>query len=283
MNPFRLSVPEIEEKARIVREHIVRMLVTAGAGHAASPLGMADIFAVLYFWELTHDPRQPTIPERDRLILSSGHICPVLYATLAEAGYFPTEELLSYMQLGSRLQGHPSRIDLPYLETSSGPLAQGISQAIGIAYALRLQNSPARTFCVMSDGEHNEGQVWEALMCAAKYRLNNLTVILDRNNIQIDGFTTTIMPLEPLRKKYESFGWHVMEVDGNHISELIDAFEARSALDNRPVCIIAYTTPGKGVDFMENTFAWHGKAPNQQEAYQALLELRSLGGKIQYE
>lgn len=283
MNPFSLSVPEIEEKAKHLRENIVRMLLASRAGHSASPLGMADVFATLYFSVLSHDPTNPKLSSRDRLVLSSGHICPVLYAVLAECGYFSTDELLTYMKFGSRLQGHPSRRDLPFLETSSGPLAQGVSQAVGMALALKHDDNPARVFCVSSDGEQNEGQVWEALMSASKYGLNNLTIILDRNNIQIDGFTTQIMPLEPLRKKYESFGWHVIELDGNNISELLDGFEAREHIQDRPVCIIAYTTPGKGVDFMEKKFEWHGKAPSESEAYQAILELQTMNGQIDHD
>jgi transketolase len=283
VNPFQLSVQEIEEKAIRIRENIVRMLLSAGAGHAASPLGMADVFATLYFSVLSHDSTNAQLPSRDRLVLSSGHICPVLYSTLAECGYFSTDELLTYMKFGSRLQGHPSINDLPFLESSSGPLAQGVSQAVGMAIALKHDVNDARVFCVSSDGEQNEGQVWEALMLANKYALENLTLIIDRNNIQIDGFTTQIMPIEPLRKKYESFGWHVIELDGNSVSELIDGFEARAHITDRPVCIIAYTTPGKGVDFMEKKFEWHGKAPNEAEAYQALLELHTMDGQIDHD
>ncbi len=281
MNPFRLSFHELQEKAGVIREDIIRMLVASGSGHSAGPLGMSDVFSALYFSVLSHDPENPAWKDRDRLVLSCGHICPVLYASLAETGYFPTEELLTLRKFGSRLQGHPSRVDLAGIENSSGPLGQGISQAVGMAIALGADNSPAHVFCVMSDGEHNEGQTWEALMSAGKFSLGNLTVILDRNDIQIDGFTHSVMPLEPLREKYESFGWYVMEIDGNDMSEILDALEGRVHIQDQPVCIIAHTTPGKGVDFMENKFEWHGKTPGEEEAYKALLELRSLRGQLE--
>lgn len=274
------SVEEIALKAKNIRENIIRMLLAAGFGHSASPLGMADVFAVLYFSVLSYDVDNPSWKNRDRLILSCGHICPVLYATLAEVGFLPIQELSTYGKLGSRLQGHPSRVDLPLLETSSGPLGQGISQAIGMAIALREDNNPAHVYCVMSDGEHNEGQVWEALLLANKFKLSNLTVILDRNNIQIGGYTNTILPLEPLREKYESFGWHVMEVDGHSIPALIEVFETHRSIQEKPVCILAHTIPGKGVDFMEQKYEWHGKPPTEEQAYEALMELRTLQGKI---
>lgn len=254
------------------------MLAAAGSGHSAGALGMADVFSVLYFSVLHHDPKNPSWKDRDRLVLSCGHICPVLYAGLAESGYFPVEELVEQRKFGSRLQGHPSRLDCPGVETSSGPLGQGISQAIGMALALRLEKNPARVYCILSDGEHNEGQVWEALLFAAKYQLSNLTVIIDRNNIQISGKTQTIMPLEPLCEKYESFNWHVIEVDGHSVAEIEAACTAAQSITEKPTCIIAHTTPGKGVSFMENNYIWHGKAPTATQAAQALQELASTKG-----
>ncbi len=283
VNPFRYDIPDIEKKAVHIREDIIRMLVTSGSGHSAGPLGMADVFAALFFAILSYDPQNPEWKDRDRFVLSCGHICPVLYATLAHAGFFPVDELMSLRKFGSRLQGHPSRVDLPGVEASSGPLGQGISQALGMALALRHDHSASRVYCVTSDGEHNEGQLWEAVMFAAKYKLGNLTVIVDRNDIQIDGYTHHVMPLEPLREKYESFNWHVIEIDGHSINEILDALETAQTIRERPTCIIAHTIPGKGVDFMEKKFEWHGKTPSQEEAYQALLELRTLGGQLEHE
>lgn len=256
------------------------MLLEAQSGHAAGPLGMADIFAALYFDVLRHDPKKPDWVHRDRLILSNGHICPVLYATLAHAGYISRSELKTLRQFGSRLQGHPNRLDLPGVENSSGPLAQGYSIAVGMALALQLQGKTSQVYCVTSDGEHNEGQVWEAAMAAAKYRLHNFTVIIDRNNIQIDGHTEDVMPLNSLRAKYEAFNWHVIEIDGHNFDEIRDACDMGKAIFEKPVVIIAHTIPGKGIDFMQWKPEWHGKAPNEKEAKDALKQLRTLGGKI---
>ena len=256
------------------------MLVEAGSGHSAGPLGMADVFATLYFKVLNYKPEDPTWEGRDRLVLSCGHIAPVLYATLARAGFFPVSELQTLRKFGTRLQGHPSRQDLPGLENSSGPLAQGTSQAVGIALGLRLKKSHVRVFLMMSDGEQQEGQTWEAVMFAGKNRLHNLTGIIDRNNIQIDGYTEDVMPLESLRAKYEAFGWHVLEVDGHNHQMIIDACQEAKAIFEKPTVIIAHTIPGKGVDFMEQKFEWHGIPPNKEQAVLALKELRTLGGKI---
>lgn len=270
--------------ANEIREDIIAMLLAAGSGHSAGPLGMADVFTALYFGEvLRHRPSDPWWAERDRLILSNGHICPVWYATLAQAGYFDRSHLKTLRKLGSRLQGHPHARELPGVENSGGPLGQGLSQAIGLAEAARLDNKSWHTYCLMSDGEHDEGQTWEAVLYAGKRRLANLTAIMDRNTIQIDGFTEQIMPLEPLRAKYEAFNWHVIEVDGHNIPHVVDALrEARSILE-KPTMIIAHTIPGKGVDFMEGRFEWHGKPPNREEAKEALHELRTLGRKIRSE
>lgn len=277
------DIKSLELKANTIREDIIKMLVEAKSGHSAGPLGMADVFTVLYFNVLNHDPRNPSWEERDRLILSNGHICPVLYATMAHAGYFPVSELKTLRKFGTRLQGHPHRIKLPGLETSSGPLGSGLSQAAGMAYAARLDNKKWWTYCLTSDAEHDAGNLWEAVMFAGKYKLSNLTVIIDRNNIQIDGVTEDIMPLEPLRDKYEAFNWHVIDVDGHNFQAIIDACNEAKAIENKPVVIIAHTIPGKGVDFMEKDFKWHGIVPKPDQAKKALAELRTLQGKIRSE
>ncbi len=277
------QIKKLEEKANLIGQDIIKMLVEAGSGHSAGPLGMADIFTALYFNILNHDPKNPGWPERDRLILSNGHICPVRYATMAHAGYFPISELATLRKLGTRLQGHPHRTTLPGMETTSGPLGSGLSQAAGLALAGRIDNASFRVFCLMSDGEQDEGNTWEAVMFAGKNKLHNLTALIDRNNIQIDGFTEDIMPLENLRAKYEAFNWHVIEIDGHNFEEIIAAFGQAKAIFERPTVIIAHVIPGKGVEFMENKFEWHGKPPSPEEAKLALAELRTLQGKIQSE
>lgn len=277
------STSELQKKANEIRIDIINMLLEAKSGHAAGPIGLAEIFVSLYFEVLKHDPRNPNWEERDRLVLSNGHVCPVLYAALASAGYFPKEELQTLRKLGSRLQGHPSRLDLPGVENSSGPLGQGFSQAVGMALANKIDNKPNQVYCIMGDGEQDEGQCWEAYMFAAKYNLNNLTVIIDRNNIQIDGHTEDVMPLEPLHSKLEAFGWFVIDIDGHNIEEIIDACNKSKAIFEKPVAIIAHTIPGKGIDFMENVSAWHGKPPKADEAKRAIDQIRTLGNKIQIE
>ncbi len=273
----------LEELANKIREKIIEMLLAAGSGHSAGPLGMADIFTVMYFHILHHKPKQPKWPDRDRLVLSNGHICPVLYATLAYAGYFPLEELMTLRKLNSRLQGHPHRGTLPGIETTSGPLGSGLSQAIGMALAAKLDSKKYRVYCLMSDGEQDEGNVWEAAMFAGKNKLSNLTAIMDRNNIQIDGYTENVMPLENIKAKYEAFNWHVLEIDGHNMSELVAAVSEAEAIYEKPTLIIAHTIPGKGVSFMERDYLWHGKPPNKEEAARALKELRTLGGRIKSE
>ena len=275
-----LSLEELQKKANAIRKDIIKMLLAAGSGHSAGPLGMADVFTALYFAILNHDPKKPFWPERDRLILSNGHICPVRYAAMAHAGYFPISELKTLRKLGTRLQGHPERLKLPGVETTSGPLGSGLAQAAGYAYAARMDGARFRVFCINSDGEHDSGNHWEAVLFAGKYNLSNLTSIVDRNNIQIDGHTEDVMPLEPLADKYKAFNWHVIEVDGHNIEEIIDAVDQARAVYENPTVIIAHTIPGKGVSFMENLPEWHGKPPNAEEAKRALAELRSLGGKI---
>lgn len=277
------SVQALEKIANDVRRDIIKMLVKAGSGHSAGPLGMADVFTALYFEIMNNDPKNPFWEERDRLILSNGHIAPVRYATMAHAGYFPIAELTTLRKLGSRLQGHPERLRLPGLETTSGPLGSGLAQAAGYAYAARMDGARFRVFCITSDGEHDSGNHWEAVMFAGKYNLGNLTAIVDRNNIQIDGYTEEVMPLEPLEEKYKAFNWHVLHIDGHNFQEIIDAVEHARAVYENPTVIIAHTIPGKGVSFMEGLPEWHGKPPSQEEAKRALHELRTLGGKIRSE
>jgi len=278
------SIEELELKANEIRQVIVKMLLEATSGHSAGPLGLTDIFTALYFNILRHDPQNPTWDQRDIFLLSNGHCVPVQYATMAHAGYFDREELMTLRKLGSRLQGHPERTKLPGLETTSGPLGCGLSQAAGIALAMRMNGEHHRwVYVVTGDGELNEGNNWEAIMTISKYKLNNLIAIVDRNNIQIDGPTETVMPLEDLRAKWESFGWHVLEIDGNDVEAVIDACSMARAIVEKPVVILAHTIPGKGVDFMEYDFHWHGSPPNAEQAKIALKELRTLRGKIKSE
>lgn len=277
------EIIDLDKRAEKIRETIIEMLVAAGSGHTAGPLGMADIFTALYFHVLNHDPKNPAWEERDRLMLSNGHITPVRYAAMAHAGYFPIEECLTLRKFGSRLQGHPEREKLPGVETTSGPLGSGLSQASGYAYAARMDKKKFHVYCAMSDGEHQEGNLWEAALFAGKNKLSNLTGIVDRNNIQIDGNTEDIMPLEPLRDKYEAFNWHVLEVDGHNIPQFIAACDEAQAIYEKPTVIIAHTIPGKGVKEIEKDFRWHGKPPKPDEAKKFLDELRTLGGKISSE
>jgi len=275
-----MTKKELELKANEIRRSIIEMLLEAGSGHSAGPLGMADIFTALYFEEMNIDPKKPDWSDRDRFVLSCGHIAPVLYATLAHRGYFPREELKTLRKFGTRLSGHPHNLDLPGIETSSGPLGQGLSQAVGMALAARMDEKKWRTYAILSDGEQDEGQIWEAVMFAGKQKLHNLTAIIDRNNIQIDGFTEDVMPLEPLADKYRAFNWYVLEVDGHNFDEILGALRHSRAVFEKPTVIIAHTIPGKGVDFMENDYHWHGKPPKTAEAKIALRELRTLRGKI---
>ncbi len=280
----KLTIEELELKANAIREDIIRMLEHAGSGHSAGPLGLADVFTALYFDIMKHDPKKPDWDERDIFLLSNGHCVPVQYATMAHAGYFDRQELITLRQFGSRLQGHPERTKLPGLETTSGPLGCGLSQACGMALAMRMNKDMHRwVYVVMGDGEQDEGNVWEAAMLASKYKLSNIIAITDRNNIQIDGPTETVMPLEDFKSKWEAFGWHVIEIDGNNMEAIIDACAMGKAIVEKPVMIIAHTVPGKGVDFMEYDFHWHGVPPNHEQAVKALHELRTLGGKIRSE
>jgi transketolase len=274
------DIREVELKAEAIRETIIEMLVAAGSGHTAGPLGMADIFAAFYFRILRHDPKHPEWEERDRLILSNGHIVPVRYAAMAHAGYFPVEECLTLRKFGSRLQGHPEREKLPGVETTSGPLGSGLGQAAGIAYGARMDGKKFQTYCLMSDGEQDTGNIWESVMFAGANKLSNLTGVIDRNNIQINGMTEDVMPLEGLRAKYEAFNWHVIEIDGHNIREIVDAVEQAKAIHEKPTLILAHTIPGKGIKDIEFDYTWHGKPPKKEEAEKFLAELRTLKGKI---
>lgn len=277
---MKYTVQELQKIANNVRIDIIKMLLAAGSGHSAGPLGMADIFTALYFEIMNHDPKDPFWEDRDRLMLSNGHICPVRYAAMAHAGYFDVKELKTLRKLGTRLQGHPERLRLPGVETTSGPLGSGLAQAAGYAYAAKMDNKRFRVFCLLSDGEQQEGNNWEAAMFAGNNKLSNLTVIIDRNNIQIDGFTENVMPLEPLAEKYKAFNWHVLHIDGHNFEEIINAVNHARAVYEEPTVILAHTIPGKGVYFMENKFEWHGKPPNKDEAKIALEELEEIGKNI---
>lgn len=279
-----LKTEELQIKANEIRQEVVKMLVNAGTGHSAGPLGSADFWTLLYLGGLVNfRATEPWWEERDRVILSAGHYCPVLYAVLAEAGFFPKTELTTLRQLGSKLQGHPIARMLPGIETTSGPLGQGISQAVGMALAAKLDNKKWRVVCFMGDGEQDEGQVWEAYLCAAKYALSNLTVVVDRNNIQIDGHTENVMPLGSLSTKLSAFNFNVIEVDGHNLADIAGAMGRARVTFEKPTAIVLRTTPGKGVDFMENEPVWHGRTPKLSEAVEALAELRkirTLGGRI---
>ncbi|MEK7060042.1 MAG: transketolase [Patescibacteria group bacterium] len=277
------KIKKLGKTANLIRQSIIEMLVEAKSGHTAGPLGMTDIFTLFYFHILKHNPKDPFWEERDRLVLSNGHICPVLYATMAHSGYFPIEELKTLRKLGTRLQGHPHREYLPFIENSSGPLGEGLSQAIGMALADRMDEKDGSTslttsrfiYCFMSDGELDEGNSWEAIMLAGKHKLNNLIAVIDRNNIQIDGYTEHIMPLEPLADKWRAFNWHVIEVGGHDFKTLNKAVEEAQEIFEKPTVIIAHTIPGKGVSFMERDYKWHGKPPTKEEGELALKELRN--------
>ena len=272
-----LSKHQLAKMANQIRIDIIKMTNRAGSGHVAGPLGLADIFTALYFSILRLRPSQPDWDGRDVLVLSNGHCAPVLYSAMAQRGFFDKNELMSLRQFGSRLQGHPERHTLPGLETTSGPLGSGLSQAAGYAYSLQYldQNTQRFVYCVMSDGELDEGNTWEAAMFAGKNHLSQLVAIIDRNNIQISGTTEDVMPLEDLRGKWESFGWHVQEIDGNNIDSIIEAASMARAITNKPSVIIAHTVPGKGVSFMEYDYRWHGMAPDDEQARKAIEELES--------
>lgn len=285
MQGGKMTLTQLEQKANEIRKSIVTMLEHAGSGHSAGPLGTADIFTALYFDIMNYRADDPEWTDRDLFFLSNGHIAPVLYATMAHAGYFPVEELNTLRQFGSRLQGHPERTRLPGIEQTSGPLGEGLGQAAGYAYSLQyLDYQPHRfVYTMMGDGELDEGNIWESAMFAGKYKLSQLIAFVDRNNIQIDGSTDEVMPLEDLRGKWESFGWHVQEIDGHNIESIIDAASMARAITTKPSVILAHTIPGKGVDFMEYDYKWHGMPPNHEQAKVALEKLRTLDGKINHE
>ncbi len=278
------KVRQLEIQANTIRQTIIEALVEAGSGHTAGPLGMADIFTYLYFHEMRHDPKRPDWPERDRLVLSNGHICPVLYATMAHAGYVSVDEYTKTLRrFGTKFQGHPHRAYLPALETSSGPLGSGLSQAVGMALAEQIDAGRSYKkwiYCLMSDGELDCGNSWEGAMLAGKEKLGNLIAIVDRNNIQIDGFTEDIMPLEPLSDKWQAFNWHVIEVNGHDFADIHRAIGEAKAEFDKPTVLIANTIPGKGVPDFERKYEWHGKPPNKEEGAMALKALRALGEKI---
>ncbi|MEK6953532.1 MAG: transketolase [Candidatus Micrarchaeota archaeon] len=268
--------------ANTIRQDIIRSLLEAKSGHSAGPLGLSDFFAAAYFNFMAHDPKNPKWDGRDRFILSCGHVCPVQYATLANAGYFPKEELMTLRKLGTRLHGHPHNLALPGLENSAGPLGQGTSQAVGRALAAKMEGKKHYVYCLTSDGEHNEGQTWEAWMFASKYKLGNLIAFMDRNYIQIDGDTENIMPLDPLEDKFKAFNVNVLSIDGNDIAQILDAV-AKAKASGKFTMILLNTVPGKGVSFMEKKYEWHGKPPNAQEAQIALKELQAERVRIEKE
>lgn len=280
-----MTIRQIEQKSLHMRRDIIRMLEAAGSGHSAGPLGLSDLVATLYFGVMNYKPKKPEWAERDFFFLSNGHCVPVQYAAMAEAGFFDKKELMTLRQWGSRLQGHPERTKLPGLENTSGPLGSGLSQAAGVAYSLQYLDTQLHRFvyCITGDGELNEGNIWEAAMFAGKYKLSQLIVFVDRNNIQIDGNTEDVMPLEDLAGKWRSFGWHVQEIDGHNVESILDAVGMAKAISNRPSVIITHTIPGKGVDFMEYDYKWHGMPPNHDQAREAIRELRSLRGKVSHE
>ena len=279
LNPGKEKMLELQ--ANDIRQSIIDMLEDAGSGHTAGPLDMADIFTAFYFHILRHDPKRPDWDERDRLFLSNGHIVPVRYATMAHAGYFPLKELSTLRKFGSRLQGHPEREKLPGLESTSGPLGSGLSQAAGYALAARMDGKKFRTYCFLSDGELDAGNSWEAAMFAGANKLSNLTAVIDRNNIQINGMTEDIMPLEPLADKWRAFGWHVLEIDGHNMEAIVDAVEQAKAIVEKPTVIIARTIAGKGISEIEYDYKWHGTPPNKEQEQKWLKELRTMKGKIE--
>ncbi len=267
------DIDQLKEIARQIRIDIIRMLTEAGSGHTGGSLSAVEIVTALLFHLMRHDPQRPDWPERDRFVLSKGHGIPVWYAALARAGYFPLEELMTLRKTGSRLQGHPDRNKLPCLEACTGSLGQGLSIALGMAIASRMDNSPFRVYCLLGDGETQQGQIWEAAMAASKYQVDTLCAILDYNKAQIDGYVKDVMPIEPILDKWRSFGWHVRKIDGHSFEEIIDAVKESMALKNKPSFILADTIKGKGVSFMEGEVDWHGKAPKPDEAKKALAEL----------
>ena len=274
------KIKGLQLQANLIRQDLLKMLNVAGSGHTAGPLGLADLFTALYFNILKHNPKRPHWEQRDRLILSPGHVCPIRYTTMAHAGYFPIKELSTLRKIGTRLQGHPSRFDLPGLEFSTASLGQRLGTAVGMALGAKLKKQKHRVICITSDGEHDEGSTWEAVNAAHKYKLDNLINIIDRNNIQISGFTHDVWPLEPLKEKYESYGWKVFEINGHDFQQIISTVKKAKLVKNQPICIISYHIPGRGVSFFENDYHWHGKTPNTEELQKALAELQAEENKL---
>jgi transketolase len=272
-NKFNLSTVELKEIAKKLRRHVITMTATAGSGHPGGSLSAADIITALYFKVLRHKPENPQWSERDRFILSKGHAAPILYAALAETGYFPVAELATLRKLDSRLQGHADSKFTPGVEMSAGSLGMGLSFSIGIALAARLDAKTYRTYVLLSDGECEEGQTWEAALSAAHFKLDNLTAIVDYNGMQLSGWTRDIMNLEPFARKWKSFGWHTIDIDGHDFDQILSAYQGAERIKGKPTVIVARTTKGKGVSFMENNVAFHGKAPTWEEAERALKEL----------
>jgi transketolase len=268
----RPDINKLKAKAKEMRKTVLRMLANAGSGHTGGSLSLIEIVVSLYFYKIKHDPKRPDWDMRDRVVLSKGHGCCTLYAILAEAGYFPKEELMTFRKFGSRLQGHP-QLGLPGLEASTGSLGQGLSIANGMALAGRMDKKNIRAFCIMGDGELNEGQIWEAAMTAAHYNLDSVCGIVDFNKQQIDGWCREVMNLEPLADKWKSFGWHVIECDGHNFEELMDALDEAEKIKGKPTVILAHTVKGKGVSFIENQPKWHGTAPKKDELERALKEI----------
>jgi len=266
------KIKELENKAKQIRRLIIQMLAKAGSGHPGGSLSSADLITALYFMILRHNPKEPNWPDRDRFHMSKGHCCPLWYAVLAESGYFPSKELWSLRQLGSILQGHPDR-RTPGVTVASGSLGQGLSVALGMSLAARIDKKDYRVYCLLGDGETQEGNIWEAAMAASHYKCDNLCAMLDYNGFQIDGRTKDIMNLEPLVSKWQAFGWHAIEIDGHNIKEILSAFDEAKTIKGRPTIIIARTIKGKGVSFMENVVDFHGRAPTKEEAERALKEL----------
>ncbi len=272
-NKFNLSTAELKETAKKLRRHVISMITTAGSGHPGGSLSAADIITALYFKILRYDPENPRWSDRDRFILSKGHAAPILYAALAEAGYFPTAELATLRKLNSRLQGHADMKLTPGVEMSAGSLGMGLSFAIGVALTARLDSKTYRTYVLLSDGECDEGQTWEAALSAAHFKLDNLTAIVDYNGIQLSGWTCDIMNLEPFLRKWQAFGWRTIDIDGHDFDQILSACQRAEKTKNKPTLIIAHTIKGKGVSFMENNVVFHGKAPTREEADKALKEL----------
>jgi transketolase len=266
-------IRRLQRQARLLRQDVIRMTHAARSGHPGGALSAADVVTALYFKVLRLDPSRPDWPDRDRFVLSKGHACPLWYAALAERGYFPVDELLTLRRIDGRLQGHPDMTKTPGVDITTGSLGQGLSAGVGMALGLRLDRRPSRVYVILGDGELNEGQVWEAAMAAAKYRLDNLTAVVDYNNLQLDGWCDEIMPLEPLADKWRAFNWEVIEIDGHAMTEILEAFARAARVKGRPTVIIAHTVKGKGVSFMEDQRDWHGKAPDDEEFRLAMHEL----------